>query len=288
VLAAADPWRFVPHPEVWVLVVGLAALYAYAARTIGPKVVPAGTPAVTARQRRCFVLGIVLLWLAADWPVHDIGEEHLYFVHMIQHTLLTLVVPPLMLLATPEWLARLVVGRGRVAAVVQRFARPVPAGLAFNALALLSHWQVTVNNASSNGLFHYATHTALVATAVLFWIPVCGPFPELRISQPAQMVYLFIASIVPTVPGAWLTFAEGAVYSVYDIPERLWGLSVTSDQQIAGLVMKLGAGSYLWVLIAVIFFHWSSRHETMRDPRATLTFEDVQQEFQEHPAPVER
>jgi putative membrane protein len=285
VIAAADFWRWVPHPEVWVLLAGLTALYAYAGRVIGPKAVPAGTPPVTAVQRRWFALGIVLLWLAADWPVHDIGEEYLYFVHMVQHTLLTLVVPPVMLLATPEWLARLVVGQGRVHAVVRRFARPVPAAIAFNALALLSHWQVVVNGASSNGLFHYGMHSALVVTAVLFWIPVCGPFPELRISQPAQMVYLFIASIVPTVPGAWLTFAEGAVYSVYDIPDRLWGISVTSDQQIAGLIMKLGAGSYLWLLITMIFFHWASRQDAVRVPQGTLTFDQVQQEFREHPAP---
>ena len=285
ILAAADLGRWVPHPEVWLLVGGLTVLYAYAARAIGPKAVPVGVRPVTGAQRAWFVLGIVLLWLAADWPVHDIGEERLYFVHMVQHTLLTLVVPPVMLLATPEWLARLIVGGGRVERVVRRLARPVPAGLAFNALALLSHWQVVVNNASSNGLFHYATHTALVLTAVLFWIPVCGPFPELRISQPAQMIYLFVASIVPTVPGAWLTYAEGAVYSVYDIPERLWGIDVTSDQQIAGLIMKLGAGTYLWVLIALIFFHWASRQSAVRDPAATLTFEQVRQEFDEHPAP---
>jgi putative membrane protein len=285
VVAAADVWRWVPHPEVWVLVGALAVLYAYAGRVIGPKVVPAGTAPINRVQRRWFALGLVLLWVAADWPVHDIGEEHLYFVHMVQHTLITLVVPPVMLLATPEWLARLIMGRGRVEAVLRRFARPVPAAIAFNALALLSHWQIIVNGASSNGLFHYGMHTALVLTALLFWIPVCGPLPELRMSQPAQMIYLFVASIVPTVPGAWLTFAEGAVYSVYDIPDRLWGISVTSDQQIAGLIMKLGAGSYLWMLITLIFFRWASRQDALRDPRATLTYDQVEQEFQAHPPP---
>jgi putative membrane protein len=271
---------------VWLLVGGLVVLATYAVRVIGPKAVAEGSPAVTRAQRRWFVLGIALLWLAADWPMHDIGEEHLYAVHMVQHTLLTLVIPPVLLLATPEWLARLVVGGGRVEAVVRRLARPVPAGVAFNALALLSHWQVIVNTSSSNGLFHYGMHTALVTTALLFWIPVCGPFPELRISQPSQMIYLFVTSIVPTVPGAWLTFAEGAVYSVYDIPQRLWGISVTNDQQMAGLFMKLGAGTYLWVLITRIFFQWSARLHAVRDPRATLTWDHVQQEFREHPAPA--
>jgi putative membrane protein len=285
VLATADFWRWVPHPEVWVLVVGLVVLYIYAARVIGPKVVPAGTAPVTPAQKRWFGLGIVLLWAAADWPVHDIGEQYLYFVHMSQHLVLTLVVAPVMLLATPEWLARLVVGRGRVDRILHRVARPIPAGIAFNGLALLSHWPVIVNQASSNGLFHYGMHTALMVTALLFWIPVCGPFRELRISPPGQMVYLFVASIVPTVPGAWLTFANGAVYSVYDIPDRMWGLSVTSDQQIAGLLMKLGGGSYLWLLITIIFFRWASDQESMRGSPGPLTYDQVQREFEEHPPP---
>lgn len=289
-VAAADYWDWVPHPEVWLLVGSLVGLYVYAARVIGPKVVPAGTPAVTRGQWRWFTVGILLLWAATDWPVHDIGERYLYLVHMSQHTVLTLVMPPVLLMATPEWLARLVVGQGRVHRWVHRFARPIPAALAFNALALLSHWQEVVNLASENGAFHYGMHTAIVTTAFLLWIPVCGPFPELRISVPSQMLYLFITSIVPTVPGAWLVFAEGAVYSVYDIPDRLWSISVTTDQQVAGAIMKLGAGTYLWVIIASLFFIWSAKNQ--RDDRAAsiarrdarlLTMADVEAEFEKHP-----
>jgi putative membrane protein len=297
-LAASDHdfWRWVPHPEVWLLIGGLVGLYAYAARVIGPKVVPAGTPAIDRSHRRWFVVGIVLLWLAADWPVHDIGEQYLYLVHMSQHLVLTLVVPPILLLATPEWLARLVLGRGRVDHWVRKLARPIPAALVFNALALLTHWQVIVNTSSENGLFHYGMHAAIVLSAFLLWLPVCGPLPELRMSAPAQMIYLFITSIVPTVPGGWLVFAEGAVYSVYDIPERLWGISVTSDQQVAGVIMKLIGGTFLWFVIAVIFFRWSAAfsHTPARRELAELddsaeddllTWDQVEREFQEHPAP---
>ena len=288
---STDFWRWVPHPEVWLLVVGVTALYVYAARVIGPKVVPAGAPAVTRSQKRWFAFGILLLWAAADWPVHDVGEEYLYFVHMIQHTVLTLVMPPVMLLATPEWLARLVLGTGRTDRWVHKLARPVPAALIFNALALFLHWQYVVNTASGNGLFHYGVHTAIVTAAFLLWIPVCGPLPELRISVPAQMLYLFVTSIVPTVPGAWLVFAEGAVYKVYDIPQRMFGISVTTDQQVAGAIMKLGAGTYLWVVITMLFFKWSARQEAADRQAAherrqeVLTFERVQREFEQHPAP---
>jgi len=304
-LAASDTdfWRWVPHPEVWLLVVGLVGLYVYAARVIGPKTVPTGEPAVTRSQARWFAFGIVLLWLAADWPVHDIGERYLYLVHMAQHTVLTFVVPPVLLLATPEWLARLVLGGGRVDHWLRKLARPVPAAFAFNALALLTHWQVIVNNASGNGLFHYGVHTAIVLAAFLLWIPVCGPLPELRVSVLGQMLYLFITSIVPTVPGAWLVFAEGAVYEVYDIPQRLFDISVTTDQQVAGVIMKLGAGTYLWVIITMLFFKWSAAQQRadreaaqaatqarlaaarLADPETELTWDEVQEEFKKHPAP---
>ena len=245
------------HPAVWVLLAGFIGLGWYTVRVVGPKAVPAGEPVVTRRQVIWFALAMVLLWLAADWPVHD-AAERLYSVHMTQHLLLTFVVPPLFLLATPTWLARLVLGRG--GPVLRRLCHPVLAGLLWNAVALFTHWQNTVNASVENGAFHYGLHVLLVSAALLMWMPVCGPLPELRISLPAQMVYLFAMSIVPTVPAAWLTFAEGPVYSAYDTPERLWGIGVIDDQQIAGAIMKLAGGFYLWGLIIVLFFKWAGRH----------------------------
>jgi putative membrane protein len=103
------------------------------------------------------------------------------------------------------------------------------------------------------------------------WSPVCGPLPERRISLPAQMLYLFCMTIVPTVPAGWLVFAEGAVYKAYDIPTRLWGMSVTTDQQIAGVEMKLIAGFFLWGLIMALFFKWAARNEKLNKAGRSLT-----------------
>ena len=55
---------------------------------------------------------MVLLWAASDWPIHDIGEEYLYSAHMLQHMMLSYFLPPLALLATPEWLLRVARRRG--------------------------------------------------------------------------------------------------------------------------------------------------------------------------------
>jgi putative membrane protein len=108
-------------------------------------------------------------------------------------------------------------------------------------------------------------------------------------SEPAKMIYLFLMSIIPTVPAAWLTFAEGAVYSGYDHGDRLWGISVTNDQQAAGAIMKVLGGTYLWLLIAVRFFRFTAhqRDDDLRErnrrrtiTEGTLTVADVEAEFE--------
>ena len=85
-LAQIDPWQYQPHPEVWVLVLGIVGLGFYATRVIGPKVVTEDTldangdqmEIVTVRQRRFFAAAVVTLAIAADWPMHDIAERYLY------------------------------------------------------------------------------------------------------------------------------------------------------------------------------------------------------------------
>ena len=262
VLAVADPiWTWRPHPEVWVLVLGVIGLRVYAARVIGPKVVPRGTKAFSTRQTSAFVGGVVVLWLASDWPLHDIAEQRLYSAHMFQHFLLTMVVPPLLWLATPEWLARLVVPvDGKGWQILSRLAKPLVAYLLFNLPNLLSHWQEIVSLAVRNGPFHYSVHLLLVVTAFIMWIPVVGPWKELRLTLPGQMVYLFAMSIFPTLPAAWLANSDTVIYTVYDHDPRLGGISALDDQVAAGMIMKLAEVAYLWVIITSKFFIWAARN----------------------------
>lgn len=289
IAAAPNFWRWQPHPEVWFVVASVIGLALYAVRVIGPKVVPDGQPIVTRRQKGFFVAGLLLLWVAADWPMHDAAEEYLYSFHMTQHFLLAYVVPPMFLLATPTWLARLIIGHGAAERWLRFLAFPVIAAVLFNGVIIFSHWPGAVNLSVSNGLVHYGMHLLLVFTAVLMWVPVCGPFPELRISLPAQMIYLFAMSIVPTVPAAWLTLGGKVIYSAYDTPDRLWGISALSDQQMAGLIMKLGGSAYLWGLITVMFFKWAARHERAEQTgevlteRDVLTWDAVERAFDDHP-----
>lgn len=310
--AAIDPWDWQPHPEVWLLIAGIVGLGGYATRVIGPKVITprhsrsrsadtdsvatrASLPdqeIVSTRQKRFFVVGVVALALAADWPMHDIAEEYLYSVHMLQHLLITFFIPIFFLQATPEWLARLILGGGdQDRTWVGKLAKPLVAGIIFNVLAALTHWNGVVQLSFDSGPFHYAIHLLMFSSALLMWLPVLGPLPELRLSPPAQMVYLFVMSIIPTLPAAWLTFADNPVYPAYDTVDRLWGIDVVSDQQAAGFVMKVIGGFFLWGLIAVRFFRWAGAEQAAdREKRVVrpLTFDDVSSEFDKAgPAPTE-
>src|SRR5436190_16334411 len=102
---------------------------------------------------------------------------------MAQHFMLTLVVPPVFWMATPGWLVRLVITEGsRGWRVLHRLARPVPAAVIFNALVIATHWTVVVNTSVQVGPVHFLVHLVLVAAAFLMWVPVCGPWPELRLA----------------------------------------------------------------------------------------------------------
>jgi putative membrane protein len=264
-LAAASAFpRWQPHPEVWLLVAAIVALGLYASRVIQPHAVASGEPPISDRQRWWFVLGVVLLWVASDWPLHDVAEQRLYSVHMLQHMMMTVVIPPVFLLATPEWLARYILGEGRANRWFHQLARPLPAVAGYNILAALAHWTGIVNLSVQNGPFHYLMHTLLVGTALLAWTPVCGPLPELWVSPPAKMMFIFSMSIIPTVPAAFLTASEGPIYSSYNHGPRLWGISVVGDQQFAGAVMKVIEGAYLWAIILVLLLRWLSSDQRDR------------------------
>ena len=285
----ADPWRFQANPEVYLLVAFLIVAYVYSVRVIGPRAVLPGQPVVRPYNVASFVGAMMLLFAASTWPIHQLGEDYLYSAHMLQHMMLSYFMPPLVLLATPEWLLRLLVGTGKVRRVVVIMTKPVVAAVVFNVVVMVTHIPPVVNASVQSAPLHYSLHLLLVLSALVMWMPVVGPFHELRISDAAKPIYLFLQSVVPTVPAGWLTFAEGVVYKHYNQPVRVWGLSPTDDQQLAGAIMKVGGSIFLWSLVVFYFFRrftptWKEDNTYRRSP---LTFEQVQSEFESAPPPHE-
>jgi putative membrane protein len=294
---ALHPLQFQWHPEVWVLGVFLIGSYLYLVRVIGPTAVAPGQPVVTRRQTLAFVAAIMMFWLASDWPMHDVAEQYLYSAHMLQHMMLSYFMPPLVLMATPTWLMRVLIGDGRMYGAVRWLCKPVVAGVIFNLAIMITHIPGVVNASVESGpLLHYSLHVMVVVTSLLMWMPVLGPIPEFRIGPGAASIYLFLQSVVPTIPAGWLVFAEGVVYQHYgDQPVRLWGITATDDQQVAGAIMKVGGAIFLWSMVVYYFFKkfaapYANEHQYRRGAQmptaeitghdeSPLTTADVEREF---------
>jgi len=287
-----SPWRFQAHPEIWLLLAFLIGAYTYAVKVIGPQ---AGVPKDQILSRKnlmAFIGGIGLVWFSTDWPMHDISEEYLYSVHMFQHMVLAYFVPPLVLLAIPEWLFRAVIGEGKAYRFVRFLSKPIIAGLLFNVVVMVTHIPGLVNRSAESSPLHYAMHILVVTTALCMWSPICSPAKEFHIGYAGKTIYLFLMSVVPTVPAAWLTFAEDSVYKHYDIPIRVWGLSVETDQQLAGAVMKTGGSIFLWAIVIFIFFKRLAKgfykdQSYIPEADPPLTFSEVEEAFAQSPAPKE-
>ena len=283
------------HPEVWVLILGLAGSAWFMVRVLQPKAIAAGHQPINRKQKLWFLLAGAGLWLASDWPVHDVAEEYLYAVHMFQHLFISMLVPAMFLLAMPRWLFELLLPTdGRAYRYLKRASRPLVAGLVFNALTLGLHWSKLVQLSFESGPFHYLLHLMVFLAGLLMWMPVVGPVRDWHLPPVGQCIYLFMMSIVPTVPGGWLVFAEDVVYRHYDTVDRLWGIGVLTDQQAAGVVMKLVGGFFLWAVIVTIFFRWSADEaakdaEARRQRRAAgvsaLTYHQVTEQFARTEAP---
>ncbi len=268
--AVAYP-SWTPHPDVWLLVGMFAAGYAIAIVRLGPRWAPAGLAVVTRFQITCWSLGVFAMWLASDYPIHDIAERYNYSVHMVQHLTYTMVVAPLLLLGIPAWLLRRLLAPRWLFNTVRTLSRFIPALVIFNLVLVFAHWPVIVDASLHSGFTHFSLHSLLFVSSLIVWMPIVSPLPEIpRLAPVMQMLYLFAWSVVPTVPASFLTFGSAPLYKFYEGVPHLFGLSTLEDQQAAGLIMKIGAGLLLWGVIAVVFFRWASEEERANTPRHGL------------------
>lgn len=281
-LLAAETARVTwsPHPSVWFLMIALVGGYIWAVGRLGPRHAPAGEEFATTKQKALFFLGVAILYLGSEWPIHDVSENFLFSVHMFQHMLFSLVAPALILLGMPRWLLRLMLPP-RLMKVFRVLTKPLITFAFFNLVFVVTHVPGLVNLSVRSEPAHFVLHAILVASSALMWWPVVNPLPETaRLSPPGKMLYLFGQSILPTVPASFLTFASVPLYSSYASFPRLWGVSAVDDQMVAGLLMKIGGGLLLWTVIAVIFFRWYAAETRPGPADEAVKWDDFEHELQ--------
>jgi len=244
------------HPSVVAGVLVLGALYFWG---IGParRKFSLGPP-VPLWRPLCFVLGLIVMLGSLNGPIHDLSDSYLFSIHMVQHLLLTMVLPPLLIAGTPGWLLERAVRRKGARAVGKVLTHPVFAGAFFSVTLLVWHTVGAYDLMMRSHEVHIATHIMFMVAAVLLWWPVTSSVASLpAFPPPVGMLYLFLVQIPMQLLGAIITFADGVLYPWYAAAPRTWGLSPLDDQKLGGLLMWVPGNLWIWGAMSVLFFRWA-------------------------------
>lgn len=238
----------------------ILALYIYAIGPFREKFFPAEEFSLS--KAVAFQFGVLLMFLSLFSALDKLGDTYLFSAHMLQHLILTLVGPPLMLLGTPGWLIPPLLRNRVVLNIGKVLTHPAVAFTLFNADLWFWHAPLLYDATLFNDNLHILEHLTFIISGLIFWWPLFSPVKEglPRLSTGGQILYLFFGSMPMVLLGAGLTFAP-PLYAPYINAPRVWGLSPATDQQLGGLLMWVPVSLYIIVIMSILFIRWMQRQE---------------------------
>ena len=209
-----------------------------------------------------FGSGIGILHAALASPI-DAFDPFLLTDHMLQHMLLMMIVPPLLLLGDPvmpllhglpRWATRFVFGpivRFRPIVLLGRLLTYPPVALLLISLAMIGwHLSAPYELALGSPGWHEVEHASFLISSLIFWWPVVQPWPSQPRWNPWMLpVYLLLADFVNSAVSAFLAFSDRVYYPSYLLVPRLGGISAQNDQVAAGAIMWV-IGSFAFLIPA--------------------------------------
>ena len=249
----------------WSTVIGLAALglaYLWGARHLAGRARRTGAepPIPTRGQKIAFFSGLLVIFASLNGPLHDLSDTYLFSAHMVQHLLLSLAVPPLLLVGIPGWMLRPFLHNRYIGAIARAITRPTRCFIIFNVVISAWHLPPLYNLAMAHHSIHIVQHLTFLVASVLMWWPFLSPLPELpRLAYPGQMLYCFLMVIPMSIVAIYIAMADHILYPAYSLAPRVWNLTPMSDQQIGGLIMWIPGGLLFYVVMTFVFFKWAGR-----------------------------
>lgn len=226
---------------------------------------------VLVRRRRSIQLmawmaGVTVLLLALVSPLDPLSDEYLFSAHMVQHLLLILVVPPLLLWGIPRASMEEALAAGWVGRTERGLHRPVLLWLLATMTLVVWHLPVLYNAALASEGVHIVMHLMFLVTWTMYWWLVLAPVPQKRLSPGVALIYLFTAGLVNVLLGIIFTFLPPGAYPEYVHPgdargwlpvlRGQWGLSPAADQQWGGLLMWVPAGLIFLIAMLISGARW--------------------------------
>ncbi len=229
-------------------------------------------PAATARGI-LYACGVFVLLLALLSPIDTLGDGYLFSAHMLQHLLLVLIVPPLLLLGIPAAAYRTLLAWAPARRAEHALGHPLLAGFLGPGTLWVWHAPPLYDAALANQGVHILQHLTFLVTSTIFWWPVLAPADASRRLHPlGSIVYLMAALVDNSVLGIIITFAPVGLYPAYLHPfDRLgvlplvrggWGLNPATDQQLGGVLMWVIGGPVYLLAGLGILVRWFAAPET--------------------------
>jgi cytochrome c oxidase assembly factor CtaG len=274
--ALANPtWTFDP----WVVIplLALGAFYALGAIALHRR--SKGIRTARTWHNIAYLCGWLSLVGALVSPLHWLGE-HLFTFHMIEHEIVMAVSAPLIVVARPlGTLLWSLPQHVRMSIARLMRSRQVRAGWAWvsngrNATILHGvaiwawHAPVLFDAAVTDVVIHRLQHLSFFVTAMLFWWSVFR-----RNETGAGAWHLFVTMLHTSALGALMALAPRVLYQAQTATVSAWGLTPLEDQQLAGIIMWVPAGTiYAGAALALMTIWISRSGETARNGHAALRF----------------
>jgi putative membrane protein len=232
------------------------------------------------RRTVSFLAGIACALVALQSGV-DTFDDRLLSIHMVQHMLLLLLTPLLLLGGRPVILALRALPtshRGtlsRALARTRRFTGPLQCLTIFSAVVLLTHVPWFYGATLRDPALHGAEHALYLGAGLLLWWPILDgdPVPARRLGGLGRLIYLLAAMVPMALVGSYLNRHTSLVYPAYGPPGHTLGLSALVDQQQAGAIMWVVGNMImvavgLWAAVAALLA--DERRQQARDARAAI------------------
>ena len=247
------------EPSILIATVLITGLYLYAIGPLRKRYFP--EEPVKTGQTVSFLLGIFFMFLSLVSPLDELGDSYLFSAHMVQHLVLTMIGPPLLVIGTPGWFIKPLVRNKIAFRVAKALTYPAVAFVLYNVDFWLWHSPPLYNATLENQNIHILEHLTFIIFGILNWWPMFSQSKNLpRLSIGGQVLYLFLSGMPSVLLGAGLTFSP-PLYAPYIAAPRVWGISAATDQQLGGLIMWVPVSISYIVVMSVLFIRWMQQQE---------------------------
>jgi putative membrane protein len=221
---------------------------------------------VAVRRVVSFYAGLAAVVVALASPLDELAATWFSF-HMIQHLVLVLVAPPLLVYGSPLTPVTLALpqrtrrqlhrwGRSGLASKATTTVRnPVTSGILLAAALWAWHLPKLYKGAVLDAALHGLEHASFLGAALLFWGVVIGAARRPRSDYGPAMLLVFVTGLQSAALAAILIFSSVVLYPVHD-GGGAWRISPLEDQQLAGAIMWTPMGLVLLATVITLLARW--------------------------------